>query len=146
MLRLSLMACAAAVFLVGAASQAAAETEIEGVTVIATADVRLTVAIGGQIGPDQVVTSAPVGLRCGGAEYQYITRENRQCWLRVRRNSPVLLTAQGRGAFGRDWTVTWSGCQPVAGGAACELRPGDEAVVAAVFSQTAPTPAMTPQP
>jgi hypothetical protein len=45
-----------------------------------------------------------------------------------------MLTAQGKGVFGRDWTVTWSGCETVAGGPACILTPSGEAVVAAVFS------------
>lgn len=77
--------------------------------------------------------SAPVGIRCGGALFQYMNIENRQCWLWVRRNQPVMLTAQGKGVFGRDWTVSWAGCEPVAGGPACMLTPSGEAVVAAVF-------------
>jgi hypothetical protein len=108
--------------------------EVDSLTVIASADVRLTIALGGDVAPDQVVTSAPVGIRCGGAMFQYTTSENRLCWLWVRRNQPVMLTAQGKGVFGRDWTVTWSGCEPVAGGPACILTPAGEAVVAAVFS------------
>ncbi len=138
MLRRSMFAagCGAALFLfAGAASAAQGGTEVDSVTVFAPTDVRLTLAVGGQMAPDQYVTSAPVGLRCGGAEYQYDTSENRQCWLWVRRNQPVMLTAQGRGAYGQDWTVTWSGCEPVAGGPACLLTPKQEAVVAAVFTR-----------
>jgi len=128
--------CGAALLLgTGSASAAQAPTDVDGITVYAATDVRLTLAIGGEITPGQVVTSAPVGMNCGGAEYRYSTRENRQCWLWVRRNQPVILTAQGEGAYGRDWTVVWSGCEPVAGGPACLLTPKQEAVVAAVFSR-----------
>lgn len=108
--------------------------EVDSLTVTASADVRLTIALGGDVAVDQVVTSAPVGILCGGAMFQYTTSENRQCWLWVRRNQPVMLTAQGKGVFGRDWTVTWSGCEAVAGGPACSLTPSGETVVAAVFS------------
>lgn len=109
-------------------------TEVDSLTVFASLDVRLTVAIGGDVSVDQIVSSAPVGIRCGGAMFQYTNLENRQCWLWVRRNQPVILTAQGKGVYGRDWTVVWSGCEPVAGGPACTLTPAGEAVVAAVFS------------
>lgn len=109
-------------------------TEVDSLTVFASLDVRLTVAIGGDVSVDQIVSSAPVGIRCGGAMFQYTNLENRQCWLWVRRNQPVILTAQGKGVYGRDWTVVWSGCEPVAGGPACTLTPSGEAVVAAVFS------------
>jgi hypothetical protein len=116
------------------AATASQPTDVEGITVFASTDVRLTIALGGDVTPEQVVTSAPVGIRCGGALFQYMNIENRQCWLWVRRNQPVMLTAQGKGEFGRDWTVTWSGCEPVAGGPACRLTPAGETVVAAVFS------------
>jgi hypothetical protein len=109
-------------------------TEVDSLTVFASTDVRLTVALGGDIAPDQMVVSAPVGIRCSGALFDYINSETRQCWLWVRRNQPVMLTAQGRGVYGRDWSVVWSGCEPVAGGPACTFTPAGEAVVAAVFS------------
>jgi hypothetical protein len=112
--------------------------EVDSVTIFAPADVRLTLAVGGQVSRDHVVTSAPVGMHCGGDAFQYDTDDNHQCWLWVRRNQPVILTAQGSGVYGRDWTVVWSGCEPVAGGPACTLTPKQEAVVAAVFSR--PTP------
>ena len=130
---------AALCLLSGTALAAPAQpTDVDGLTVIASADVRLTVALGGDVTAEQVVTSAPVGIRCGGALFQYTNVENRQCWLWVRRNQPVILTAQGSGVYGRDWTVVWSGCEPVAGGPACTLTPKQEAVVAPVFSR--PTP------
>ncbi len=116
------------------AAPASQPTDVDSVTVFASTDVRLTIAIGGNVTPDQVVTSAPVGIRCGGALFQYMNIENRQCWLWVRRNQAVMLTAQGKGEFGRDWTVAWNGCEPVAGGPACRLTPAGESVVAAVFS------------
>lgn len=116
------------------AATAAEPTDVDSLTVFASTDVRVTVAIGGDISVDQVVSSAPVGVRCGGAMFQYTNVENRQCWLWVRRNQPVILTAQGKGVYGRDWSVVWSGCEPVAGGPACTLTPSGEAVVAAVFS------------
>ena len=116
------------------AASASQPTDVEAVTVIASTDVRLTVALGGEITVDQVVTSAPVGIRCGSALFEYMNSENRQCWLWVRRNQPVMLTAQGKGVYGRDWAVVWSGCEPVAGGPACLVTPSGEAVVAAVFS------------
>jgi hypothetical protein len=116
------------------AAPASQPTDVDSITVFASTDVRLTIALGGDVTPEQVVTSAPVGIRCGGALFQYMNIENRQCWLWVRRNQPVMLTAQGKGVFGRDWTVAWSGCEPVAGGPACRLTPAGETVVAAVFS------------
>lgn len=138
MLRRSMIAASAGAALLlsaGAAFAAQAGPEVDSVTVFAPNEVRLTVAIGGELAPGQVVTSAPIGMRCGGAEYQFTTRENRQCWLWVRRNQQVMLTAQGHGAYGTDWTVAWSGCEPVAGGPACKLTLGGETVVAAVFSR-----------
>lgn len=116
------------------AATAAEPVDVDSLTVFASPDVRVTVAIGGDVSVDQVVSSAPVGVRCGGAMFQYTNVENRQCWLWVRRNQPVILTAQGKGVYGRDWSVAWSGCEPVAGGPACTLTPSGEAVVAAVFS------------
>ncbi len=138
MLRRSIIAGVALSLVAAAASAASVANEVDSVTVFASTDVRLTVAVGGQMTPDQYVTSAPVGIRCGGAEFQYDPRANHQCWLWVRRNQPLVLTAQGRGVYGQDWTVVWSGCEPVAGGPACTLTPKQEAVVAAVFSR--PTP------
>jgi hypothetical protein len=142
----SVASCAALFLTLGAAFAAGAQTpvdrgggaDVDSVTVYAPLDVRITIAIGGDITPEQVVTSAPVGIRCGGATFQFTTSENRQCWLWVRRNQEVILTAQGRGAFGDAWNVVWSGCQPVAGGSACQLAPNRETVVAAVFSNKRP--------
>lgn len=113
-------------------------TEVDGVTIVANADVRLTMAVGGDMAPDVVVTSAPIGLNCGAAMFQYTPKENRQCWLWVRRNRPVVLTAQSLGRYGVDWKVEWVGCEPLANGAACQVSPRNEMEVAAVFSRLTP--------
>ena len=110
-------------------------TTVDGVTVVADMDVRIMVAVGGDIGADTYVASAPPGLTCGGAQYQYMTRENRQCWLRIKRKAPVILTAQADGHYGADWTVQWVGCQPIANGAACTVAAQDELQVAALFTR-----------
>jgi len=110
-------------------------TEVEGVVVVADTDVRVVVAVGGDIGETTYVASAPPGLACGGAQYQYMSRENRQCWLRVRRKTPLILTAQASGHYGVDWTVQWVGCAPIGNGAACTLNAQDESQVAALFTR-----------
>lgn len=112
-------------------------TQVEGVVIVADADVRVVVAVGGDVADDTYVASAPPGLACGGAQYQYMTRENRQCWLRTRRRTPVILTAQANGHYGADWTVQWVGCEPVGNGAACTLTAQDETQVAALFTRRA---------
>lgn len=110
-------------------------TEVEGVVIVADTDVRVVVAVGGDIGETTYVASAPPGLACGGAQYQYMSRENRQCWLRVRRKTPLILTAQADGHYGVDWTVQWVGCAPIGNGAACTLSAQDESQVAALFTR-----------
>lgn len=111
---------------------------VDGVTVLAATDVRLTAVVGGDITAGAYVASAPVGLRCGGAAHEYTTRENRQCWLWVRRNSEVLLTAQAEGRYGVDWTIQWVGCEPLANGTVCALKSAVETQVAAVFTRLTP--------
>lgn len=118
------------------AAQTTAPTDLPPVTITASAEVRLSVAAGGDLDDDTFVTSAPVGVACGGWMYRHSQNPDRQCWLWVRRNKPVMLSAQAPGRFGVDWTVEWAGCTPVAGGGACELTPGDDAQVAAVFRRT----------
>ena len=103
--------------------------------IVADTDVRVSIAVGGDISEDTYVASAPPGLACGGAQYQYMTRENRQCWLRVRRKTPVVLTAQNTGHYGVDWSVQWVGCEPIGNGAACTLTAQDEAQVVALFTR-----------
>lgn len=113
----------------------AGSTLVDEVVITADTDVRVMVAVGGDIDEASYVASAPPGLFCGGAQFQYSTRENRQCWLRVRRRTPVILTAQSSGRYGVDWTVQWVGCDPIANGAACTLSAADETQVAALFTR-----------
>ncbi len=121
------------------AASPAPPTDVDGVVIVADTTVRLSVAVGGDINDNTYVTSAPSGVNCGGAEYRYQTRENRQCWVRIRRRTPIILTAQNNGRFGVDWTVQWVGCEPIGNGAACTLSAQDESQVAALFTRkTAP--------
>ncbi len=120
---------------VAMAAPAAGPTDLEGVVIVADIDVRVSVAVGGDINENTYVTSAPTGLTCGGAQYQYMTRENRQCWLRTKRKTPVVLTAQNNGHYGVDWTVQWVGCEPIGNGAACTLSAQDESQIVALFTR-----------
>ena len=110
-------------------------TTVDGVTVVADLDVRLVVAVGGDIGENTYVASAPPGLACGGVQYQYMTQSNRQCWLRIKRRTPVILTAQANGRYGVDWSVQWVGCEPIANGAACTITAQGEAQLVALFTR-----------
>ena len=110
-------------------------TMVDGVTVVADLDVRLVVAVGGDIGENTYVASAPPGLACGGVQYQYMTQSNRQCWLRIKRRTPVILTAQANGRYGVDWSVQWVGCEPIANGAACTITAQGEAQIVALFTR-----------
>ncbi len=110
-------------------------TTVDGVTVVADLDVRLVVAVGGDIGENTYVASAPPGLACGGVQYQYMTQSNRQCWLRIKRRTPVILTAQANGRYGVDWSVQWVGCEPIATGAACTITAQGEAQIVALFTR-----------
>lgn len=132
---IGLAAAAALVATPAMAAGSPAPTDLEGVTIVADLDVRIVVAVGGDINTDTYVASAPPGLACGGAEYQYLTRENRQCWLRIKRKTPIILTAQANGHYGSDWTVQWVGCAPIANGAACTLSAQDEVQVVALFTR-----------
>lgn len=118
-----------------------APVDVSSVTVAPSAEVRISVVVGGDVNFQTTVVSAPLGINCGGAAFQYTTKENRQCWLWVRRHHPVILTAQVDGRFGQDWTVTWIGCEPTAGGAACTLDPTVETEIGAVFTRLGAGPA-----
>jgi len=111
-------------------------TDVDGVVIVADIEVRLSVAVGGDVGENTYVASAPAGLTCGGVQYQYMTRENRQCWLRSRRKTPIILTAQNNGHYGVDWSVQWVGCEPIGNGAACTLNAQDESKVVALFTRS----------
>ncbi|MCF8506652.1 MAG: hypothetical protein K9G59_17225 [Caulobacter sp.] len=112
-----------------------AVTTVDGVTVVADMDVRLMVAIGGDVPDGTYVSSAPSGLFCGGVQTRFATQFNYQCWLRIKRKAPVVLAAQSNGHYGVDWTVQWVGCEPVANGAACKLAASEEAQVVALFTR-----------
>ncbi len=118
----------------GVAYAAPQPTEVDSVVIFADTDVRVMVAVGGDVGENTYVASAPPGMACGGAQYQYMTRESRQCWLRVRRKTPLVLTAQNNGHYGVDWSVQWVGCEPIGNGAACTLTAQNEAQVVALFT------------
>lgn len=121
-----------------------APVDVQQLDVSPSAEVRISVVVGGDVNFATTVVSAPLGINCGGASFQYTTKENRQCWLWVRRHHPVILTAQVDGRFGQDWTVTWIGCEPAAGGAACTLDPTVETEIGAVFKRLGPGPAPAP--
>lgn len=111
-----------------------AVTEVEELTVTAR-KYNLNVTIGGDVDRQTMVTSAPVGVYCGGGQYRYERWGTfDQCWLLVAGRREVLLTASREGRHGVDWTVSWSGCEVYAGGAACRLTLRDDAAVSAVFS------------
>lgn len=131
----ALIVCLAAGAALAEPADPNAVATVEGMTIVADLDVRLSVVVGGDVAADTYVGSAPGGLACGGTEFQYQSRQNRQCWLRIRRKSPVILTAQAQGRYGQDWTVEWVGCEPIANGAACRLQAQDETLVAALFTR-----------
>lgn len=112
-----------------------AANEVAAVEVSPSLDVKLSVTVGGDVGPTTFVSSAPAGMDCGGAAFRYTTSKVHQCWLWVRRGREAMLAATADGLYGKDWTVAWSGCQPVANGAACRLTPRIDSNVAAVFSR-----------
>lgn len=135
MILMAALAWAAAGAALAANPVPAGSTQVDEVVIVADTDVRVMVAVGGDVAEDTFVASAPPGLACGGAQYQYLTRENRQCWLRVKRKTPIILTAQANGRYGQDWSVQWVGCEPIANGAACTLSAVDETQVAALFTR-----------
>lgn len=114
--------------------------DVSSVEVTADTSVRLSVVVAGDVEARTTIVSAPLGLTCGGADFQYTPKENRQCWLWVRRNRPVLLAAQGQGRYGVDWTVRWVGCEPIENGSVCRVSPTGETEVAAIVSRTGANP------
>jgi len=117
----------------------AAPNEVAAVEVTPSMDVKLSVTVGGDVGARTFVSSAPAGMDCGGAAFRYSTSEVRQCWLWVRRGREAMLAATAEGLYGKDWTVAWSGCDPVANGAACRLTPRLDSNIAAVFTRVQAT-------
>ena len=138
MLRILLLAAAAAVTLVTAGQAAArGDTPDNGPRVVASdsnvveevvvrgqpKDWLLSVTVGGDIREESYVDSAPAGLNCGGGYYKYFAKRaaTHKCWLRVRHKRTVMLSAADSGRYGVDWTVDWVGCRPKADGALCEV-------------------------
>ena len=120
------------------APTAPAVTDVDSITVVADMDVLLSVAVGGDVVKDTLVVSTPAGLKCGGARFEYETSQNRQCWVRLHRDRPTILSAQADGRYGTDWRVDWTGCTPISNGAACELKPRADAQIAALFVRLTP--------
>lgn len=109
-------------------------TEVTGVTVTGrAADRLLSVTVGGDVRRDSVVSSAPLGMNCGGVTFQFLQGPYRQSWLRIRRGQEAVLTAGDDGAYGREWVIEWVGCEPRAGGPACVVRMDEDRQVGAVF-------------
>ncbi|MBX3479855.1 MAG: hypothetical protein KF842_05610 [Caulobacter sp.] len=108
------------------------EVEVRGVNTVI-----LRVKVSGDMGPGTVVLGDVAGINCGPAQYLYTPHENRQCWVWVQRHRPVTLSARGmKGAFGSDWSIAWSGCKVIDGGARCVIAPDEDVEVGAVFSGT----------
>lgn len=108
-------------------------TEIEEVTVTAR-KVNLNLTVGGDVDPTTMVTSAPVGMFCGGGQYRFQRWGTfDQCWINVKPDREVLLIASREGRHRVDWTVNWTGCEPFGDGAGCRLFPTGDAVIAAEF-------------
>lgn len=130
-----LVFAAAALLTALVAGPVLAQTEVSEVVIRADDTVILRVNVSGDMGPKTVVRSDDVvGINCGPDAYKWTPHENRQCWVWVRKSKTVLLSAQGmKGRFGQDWSVAWSGCEVLDGGAACRIVPTDETTVGAVF-------------
>ena len=110
------------------------ESELPEVTVVGQhMDYRLRVALAGADAASDLVVSADPGMHCGDARFDRTPGPYRQCWLRGRRGEPILLTAQHEGVFGRDWTVEWTGCQPVDDGRSCSAAIAGAMEVGATF-------------
>lgn len=109
-------------------------TDIEALEVVADLDIRVAVAVGGDLGKATFVTNTPGDMRCGGAAHEFVMRgERQQCWTRVRRDRQTIFAAQSDGHYGVDWRVDWTGCDPISNGAACQLTPRGDATVVALF-------------
>lgn len=109
-------------------------TELPGVTVTGGYfDYRLQVNLSGADAPSDLIVSLDPGMNCGDVRFERTPGPYRQCWLRGRRGEPILLTAQHEGVFGRDWTVEWTGCEPVDEGRSCSAAIAGTMQVGATF-------------
>jgi hypothetical protein len=113
-----------------------AATEVEAITVTAR-KYNLNVTVGGDVDTSTMVTSAPVGVYCGGGQYRFERWGSfDQCWLLTSGRQEVLLVASREGRYGAEWTVSWTGCEPFAEGKGCRLTVTGDAVVSAVFTRS----------
>ncbi|WP_296819763.1 hypothetical protein [Brevundimonas sp.] len=109
-------------------------TVVDGVEVIGDPmDYRLRVTLAGADRAGAMVLSSDPAMWCGDARFNNTPGPFRQCWLRGFRGEPIVLTAQNEGQFGRDWTVEWTGCQPLADGRSCSAEIAGEMQVGATF-------------
>lgn len=108
--------------------------ELPGVTVVGGYfDYLLRVDLRGTDAASDLVVSVDPAMNCGDARFDRTPGPYRQCWLRGRRGAPILLTAQHEGVFGRDWTVDWTGCEPVDDGRSCSAAIAGTMQVGATF-------------
>lgn len=106
--------------LLAAGAQDPGPVELPGVTVVGDGyDYLLEVDLVGAAAAADLVVSADPPMYCGGEAFSRTPGPWRQCWLRGRRGSPIVLTAQREGVFGRDWSVAWTGCEPIGDGSRC---------------------------
>jgi hypothetical protein len=137
-------AVAAAILAAGAGATARAEagapaTDVREVTVTALrTDRLLSFVISGEVDDKTYVSSAPIGINCGGPAFRYQPNPVRQCWVRVFNEKTVLLGATAPGKYGVDWTVAWTGCKPVNDGSMCEVVLTEDATAGATFKRGRP--------
>jgi len=95
----------------------------------------LTFVVSGDVDDKTYVSSAPVGIYCGGPAFRYQPNPVRQCWVRVFNEKTVLLGATAPGKYGVDWSVTWTGCRPINDGSMCEVVLTEDATAGATFKR-----------
>jgi hypothetical protein len=95
----------------------------------------LSFVISGDVDDKTWVSSAPVGINCGGPAFRYQPNPVRQCWVRVFNEKTVLLGATAPGKYGVDWSVAWTGCKPVNDGSMCEVVLTEDATAGASFKR-----------
>lgn len=125
------------IFSLAVAAQAHQPTppvELPGVTVVGGHyDYLLRVDLSGTDAASDLVVSVDPAMNCGDERFSREPGPWRQCWLRGQRGSPILLTAQHDGVYGRDWTVEWSGCEPIDDGRSCSAAIAGTMQVGATF-------------
>ena len=96
-------------------------------------DPLMTVTASGNVTPNAIIRSDPVGVRCGPARFQYDAHAApRLCWIRTPAGTSIRLRAENPGAS--DWKVEWRGCEASADGMECVVAmPSNGAQVSASF-------------